>query len=162
MKSRRWVPILFGVAVFVVFAGIGGALFTYSWVRDHLDVQAATDSSATAAFDEIRQRYVGKPPLVEVSGNDTRSRVPPKDAPRASLSALHVLAWNPDDEHLARIDIPFWLIRLKESPIRFANYASGAVDFDVPITAADIERYGPGIVVDLHRPGRERALVWVD
>jgi hypothetical protein len=31
----------------------------------------------------------------------------------------------------------------------------------ISLTAADLERYGPGIVVDVGRGG-ERALLWVD
>jgi hypothetical protein len=30
------------------------------------------------------------------------------------------------------------------------------------LTVADVERYGPGIVVDFRQPGRLHTLVWVE
>ena len=161
MKPRRWAPILFGVAVFVVFVILGAGIFGVSWVRDHLDITSATEMDADAAFNEVRQRYRDKPPLVEYSGASTRTNSPAADAPRTTLNTLHVLAFDEDEGRLARFDLPFWFLRLKDTPIRFGTYASGLDELRISLTAADLERYGPGIVIDLSR-GDERALLWVD
>jgi hypothetical protein len=72
-----------------------------------------------------------------------------------------VLAWDPEDEELVRFELPFWLIRLKESPIRFGTFATGLDELRISMTAADIERYGPGIIIDITRDGKD-VLVWVD
>jgi hypothetical protein len=55
MKARRWAPILFGVAVFVVFVILGAAVFGISWVRDHLDITASSETDADAAFNKVRR-----------------------------------------------------------------------------------------------------------
>lgn len=161
MKARRWAPILFGVAVFVVFVILGAAIFGISWVRDHLDITTTTASEADAAFNEVRQRFKDKPPLVEFSAAGPRTNRPADDAARTTLTTLHVLAFDADEDRLARFDLPFWFLRLKEGPIRFGTYATGVDELRISLTAADLERYGPGIVIDLSR-GDERALLWVD
>jgi hypothetical protein len=91
-----------------------------------------------------------------------RQNPPPTDAPRATLATLHVLAWDAREERLARFDIPFWLLRLKDSPIRFGTYASGLDELKISLTPEEIERYGPGIIVDISRDGRDRAVLWVE
>jgi hypothetical protein len=163
MKARRWAPIVFGVSVFLVFVGISAVVLGVAWFREHLNVEAASDTSAEAAFNEVRQRYAAKAPLLEMHGPSTARRsAPPEDAPRSNLKTLHVLAWDAEDEQLARFDIPFWFLRLKETPIRFGTYASGLDELKISLTASEIERYGPGIIVDISREGRDRALLWVE
>jgi hypothetical protein len=161
MKARRWAPILFGVAVFVVFVILGAAVFGISWVRDHLDITASSETDADAAFNEVRQRFRDKVPLLEISQSGTRTNRPPDETPRTTLNTLHVLAFDADEGQLVQFDLPFWLLRLKEGPIRFGTYASGLDELRISLTASDLERYGPGIVVDVGRGG-ERALLWVD
>jgi hypothetical protein len=163
MKPRRWAPIVFGVAVFIAFVAIGAVVFSVAWVRDHLDIETASAQGAETAFEEVRGRYRDKAPLLEMRGPTVaRRNTPSTDAPRTSLATLHVLAWDADEGKLARFDIPFWLFRLKESPIRFGAYAAGLNDLQVSLTASDIERYGPGIIVDITRSGRDGALLWVE
>lgn len=157
---RRWGPILFGVGVLLVFLAIGGILFSVSWMREHVVVEDAAASSADASFGEVRKRFADKAPLVEIRRSGTRRNVPPEDAPRTKLATLHVLAWDPEDEKMARVQLPFWLLRLKETPIQFGTYASGLDEIGVSLTAAEIERYGPGIVVDVEMSSGERALIW--
>jgi hypothetical protein len=159
---RRWGPILFGVGVLLFFLAIGGVLFGVSWMREHVVVEDAAASSADAHFEEVRKRFADKAPLVEIRRSGTRRNVPPEDAPRMRLATLHVLAWDPDDEKIARVQLPFWLLRLKETPIQFGSYASGLDEIGVTLTAAEIERYGPGIVVDVEMSRGERALIWAE
>jgi hypothetical protein len=49
MTARRWAPIVFGIAVFVV---LGLAVFGVSWVRDHLTIESTSAATAESAFDE--------------------------------------------------------------------------------------------------------------
>jgi hypothetical protein len=163
LKARRWAPIVFGVTVFVVFVGISAIVVSVAWFRDHLSIEAVSAASADSAFDDVRHRFGEKAPLLEMRGSSVASRnPPPAGAGRTSLSTLHVLAWDAREERLARFDIPFWFLRLKEGPIRFGTYASGLDDLKISLTADEIERYGPGIIVDISREGRDRALLWVE
>jgi hypothetical protein len=163
MKVRRWAPIVFGVSVFVVFIGISVVVLGVAWFRDHLEIQAASGASADSAFAEVRHRYLDKAPLLEMQGSSVARSNPPADSkPRTSLTTLHVLAWDAREGRLARFDIPFWFLRLKETPIRFGTYATGLDELKISLTAAEIERYGPGIIMDIEREGRDRALLWVE
>ena len=162
MKARRWAPIVFGVTVFVVFVGISLVVLGVAWAREHMHIENMPRTTVDAAFDDVRQRYQARPPLLELHGNTARSNPPAADAPRTSLSTMHVLAWDADDEKLARFEIPFWFLRLKETPIRFGTYATGLDELKISLTAAEIERYGPGIIADISRQGRDRALLWVE
>lgn len=163
MKARRWAPIVFGVTVFLVFVAICAVVVGVAWFRDHMSVEASTETDAGAAFEAVRQQYGGRAPLLELQGpSPPRSNPPPPDAPRTSLTTLHVLAWDARDGRLARFEIPVWVLRLKEGPIRFGTYASGLDELKISLTVADMERYGPGILVDISRDGRDRALLWAE
>ena len=81
MKARRWAPIIFGVAVFVVFVAISAAVFSVSWMREHLRVEAASGTSA----DGLRRSaptVCSKAPLLELRGSTVaRRNEPATDAP---------------------------------------------------------------------------------
>jgi hypothetical protein len=51
---------------------------------------------------------------------------------------------------------------MKEGPIRFGAYASGLDELKISLTIDEMERYGPGILLDMTRNGRDRALLWVE
>ena len=78
------------------------------------------------------------------------------------VGAYVVTGYDAREGRLARFDIPFWFLRLKESPIRFGTYATGLDELKISLTAAEIERYGLGIIMDIEREGRDRALLWVE
>ncbi|MCC7124272.1 MAG: hypothetical protein IT178_05450 [Acidobacteria bacterium] len=163
MKPRRWAPIVFGITVFVVFVGISVAVFGVVWVREHLQFEDMSPQRAEASFADIRQRHLKKAPLVEMRGSTmARRNEPDADAPRVRLSTIHMLAWDEDDQKLVQFELPFWILRLRSSQIRFGAYATGLDELGIALTADEIERYGPGIVIDVTREGRDRALVWVE
>ncbi len=163
--KRKWIPIAIGVAILLMFIGIGAVIFTVSYARDHLQITTMSEADARRAFDEVHAKFPGRA-LIEIQDGEPapfgdRSH---EAVSRVELTTLHVLAWDPDDDHLARVEIPFWLLRLKSGPIGFSSYAAGLRSDRVRLTVEDIERHGPGIVVDVSDPRRNRgrALVWAD
>ena len=162
-KKRGWLPILVGVAILLAFLAIGAVIVGVSWMREHLEVASSSEASAAGAFDEIRGRFPGRAPLIEMRDGRPAARVEsPAGSPAASLNALHLLAWNPRDQRLARFEMPFWLLRLKSTPIQFGTYVSGLDETGVRLRPEDIERYGPGVILDMTLGGGERVLVWAD
>jgi hypothetical protein len=160
-KRRNWILIIFGVLVLVVFVGIGAVIAVAAWFQQNLEVvQNTSEHDAETAFVEVRQKFNTRAPLLEIKNGRPAyaSGRPPASAPTTSLSTLHVLAWDPDDEELARVAVPFWLLRLKSDPIEFSGY--GRLDDGVDLRAEDIERYGPGIILDTKTPGGGRVLLW--
>jgi hypothetical protein len=164
-KKRRWVVIAFGVAVLLVFVGIGVIVGVTVWFQQNMQVQGSTDRDAQTEFEAVRKKFGGREPLLEL-----RSGVPQYTAAavtarasageRAQLDRLHVLVWDPEEEKLSRISLPFWLLRMKSDPIRIGSYASGLDDGGVDLRPEDIEKYGPGVILDTALEHGHRVLLW--
>lgn len=165
--KRKWIPIAIGVVVLLFFIAVGAVIFAVSYAREHLQISTTSETDAMRAFDDVRAKFPGRP-LIEVKDGEPASvgDRSSEAASKAELTTLHVLAWDPDEDHLVRVEVPFWLLRMKSGPISFSNYANGLRNDRVRLTVEDIERHGPGIVVDVsdmgRGPGRGRALVWAD
>jgi hypothetical protein len=161
-KRRNWLLVLFGVGVLVVFVGIGAVIVVAAWFQQNLQVQQSSGTDAQTAFDDVRQRFGTRGPLLELRNGRPAYVAGKPDAsrPRTELTSLHVIAWDPDDEKLTRVAVPFWLLRLKATPIEFSSYASGFDDNGVNLRAEDIERYGAGVILDATTPSGERVLLW--
>jgi hypothetical protein len=159
---RRWVIVLFGAAVLVIFVGIGVIIAVTAWFQQNLQVEQLTEGAALEEFDGIRKRFGARQPLLEI--HDRRPRYtaarnqPP--AQTAPLETLHVLVWDPDDSRLSRFSIPFWLLRMKSEPIQFGAYSTGMDDEGVDLRPEDIEKYGAGVILDTTTRSGERVLLW--
>jgi hypothetical protein len=162
-KRRNWLWIIFGVCIVLVFIGIGAVIATTAWVQQNLTVTETTESTAQEEFDTVRARYSNRPPLLELRNGRpayTGGAAPASPGTAATLEHLHVLVWDPDEGKLASFAIPFWLLRLKSGPIQFSSYASGMDDEGVHLSPEDIEKHGPGIILDTTSPKGERVLLW--
>jgi len=164
MKIPRWAQVLIGVGIVVVFLGIGAIIAVTAYFSENIAVADSTASEAEDEFEKVRQRFKGKPPLVEMKDGEAVATSPAADpaAPRQPLHTLHVLAWDSDEEKLANVSIPWWVLRLKSGPIRFSTYASGLDDDGVRLRPEDIERHGPGIILELTGRRGERVLLWAE
>lgn len=161
-KTRRWLPIVAGIAVLLAFIGIGAMVVSVSWLQDNAevtrDVSAAT---AEAAFSAEARTFPDPRPVVEF-GADRRPRMTGGIADRSnpgSVTMLHVLAWDAGEGTLARVALPMWFIRLKSGPIEFGAYAGGIDDLGVRLDVSDIDRYGPGVLFDYASPSGDRVLL---
>ena len=163
-KPRRWVVVVFGVFIVVVFVGIGAIIGITAWFQQNLEVKTLTTTEAESEFEAVRQRFPGRAPLLEMRNGRPAYSVAPASLPQSTtkLSTLHVLAFEPDKRHLARVSLPFWLLRMKSDPIRFGSYASGFDDEGVDLRPAEVEKYGPGIIIDTVSPNGGRVLLWAE
>lgn len=158
---RTWVKAtLAGVGVlavgFAVLAGTGAY-----YVLRNLDTRSVSEAEIGSDFQAIRTRFGARPPLIEVADPqkaDIRIQRPAEPDGRP-VSTLHVLTWEAEDRSVFRTEVPLWLMRFSS-----ANVLShlGIAPERFRLTVQDIERYGPGVVVDFNRPGKSRVLVWVD
>ena len=149
-----------GVLVFLCIVGlsVGAWFFASVFERDTVD-----EPAATASFDDVRRRFAGAEPVFGIVGDERAEirREPPSAAPEKPLERLQVMAWDPDDDGLARVTVPFWILRLKTGPLEI----SGKVMIDhhhVDMTVEQIERYGPTLLVDHAGRGGDRLLVWTE
>ena len=161
-RRRRWVLIAFGAAVLIVFIGIGVMIAVAAWFQQNMQVDARSGDQAEAEFAEISRQFGSRQPLLEVQDGRpvfTSEHDKPAADPNAKIETLHLLAWNPRDGRLARFSFPFWIVRMKSAPFRFSAYASG-LDDRIDLRPADIDKYGPGIILDTHTPKGERVMIW--
>jgi uncharacterized membrane protein len=161
-KKRGWVPIVVGVLLLCVVVGIGALALTVSWFRQNMTIASSTEDAATEQFEDVRRRYPGQQPLIRlVDGRpqfaaDRASQQPAQ----ARLSSIHVLAYDRDEGNTVSFSLPFWLLRLKSGPIRISAYQQGWNDRGVSFQVEDIEKHGPGIIVDVVEPEQGRVLIW--
>jgi hypothetical protein len=126
------------------------------------EAQAATEPTAVRSFDEVRQRFKEGPILDIVDRHTARVRRPAPAAPAAvRLQHLQIMAWDPDDERMVHVTLPFWLLRMKAGPIDFAAHVRIS-EGPARITVEELERYGPALLIDHEERGRDRLLIWTE
>jgi hypothetical protein len=167
MEKSKGLWVAFGACGFLVFAGavfIGIVVFA---VVRHLDVRPVTEASAEQEYSRLRDRFEGRPPLIEID-KDNPSNIRVHRAAEVQtlreLTALHVFGWNPRDGKVVRLDMPMWLLRLNP---RFGSahwrWSGEGLDWDnINVTVEDLERHGPGLVFDFEGRRGERLLVWTE
>lgn len=161
-KKYTWVWILVGVFVFFIVLFVGGVVGAVMFFRQSFDVtENVSASSASTEFDAVYRQFPNQQPLIQIV--DGRPQVI-DDGGKSSgkpISTIRVLAFEDDEEHLARFSLPFWLVRMKSGPIRLSAYQQGWDDRGVSFRIEDIERHGPGIIADVKR-SEGRMLIWAE
>jgi hypothetical protein len=158
---RTWVKVsLAGVSVVVLGVLVLGGTAAFHIFRN-LERRSANEADAVRAIEAVRERFPGRPPLVEIinpqAGDIRLNRLVHPEGRRPTT--IHVLTWNTDDGELLRTKAPLWLMRFSS-----LNVLSqlGIAPEKFRLTLQDVQRYGPGIVADYRRPGRNLVLIWVE
>lgn len=126
-------------------------------------IEQADAPEALRRFASIRASTGGRAPLLALDeqGRVTR-RVDPPSGGRRRPTRLGVLAYRATDQRLVSVDIPFWFFKLKGPAAQFAVRGTG-LDFErLQITADDLERHGPAVVIDHAAASGDRLLVWTE
>jgi hypothetical protein len=175
-KTPTWVWVLLGIVGFFVLAGIGLVAGGVLMVRSHVHSELAEKQTADQEFARQRARFAGQQALVELrkAGNDDDRMVvhhPPESAARRTdLQTIRVLVYDNQQGRLIHIDIPLWIMRMMPTANRGTRgrqmrLRGNGVDFDFnngDLTLEDIERHGPGLVVDGVDSRGAQVLVWAE
>jgi hypothetical protein len=173
-KTPTWVWVVLGivglfVVVFVVL--VGGGIYMF---RQHVQTEAASTQDVQQEFEQARKRFAGQQPLVEIRETDTEKRQvvvhkPPETAERpTTLQSIRVLAFDPHEGRLVRVDVPVWLARMMMSDRggsgrRRIAINGDNIEFDAgDLTFEDVERNGPGLIVDVGDGRGSQVLVWAE
>jgi len=159
MANRKaWLSILIALFVIAGLAAVGVVVGSAYWISRHVSTQAASVDSAEAEFRQERLRFAGQQPLVEIRGdrdNPTVHKITDAAGPEhPQLQTLHARVFTPESGKITRVDIPFWLLRFG-SGVRFMDN-TGAV------TLQDLERHGPGLIVNGQDDDGQLILVWIE
>jgi hypothetical protein len=70
------------------------------------------------------------------------------------MQTLHARFYDPEAGELTRADVPFWLIRAANSLTFLPEMGS--------LTLEEIEKHGPGLLVNGSGETGEQILIWID
>ena len=160
-KVKPWVWVVVGIVVCGILGVIAMAAAGLWFVKSHVDIRTTTAAAATEDFQAIRQRYPAQKPLIELDerGHFLRANA---DRPAGTQrpQTLHIMAFDPDDGKVVRMELPFWILRLKSGGARFDIGRSNVDLARMRITVEDLERYGPILILDQKETDGSRVLVW--
>lgn len=144
-KRSTIVLVVVGVAVCAVVLVAGGLFWFFT---SALDLSPADEATAEASFQELRDRFRGVTPIFAMGpSGPVLNRKPPPKPVAGQLRSLQMLGWDRNDEELARVTIPFWMIRMKPGDINVSsNDRNGSVRLS--LDADDLEGYGPTLLLD--------------
>ena len=166
-SRKTWISVLIAAVIIVgvlAVAAIGGTAF---FIYRHVNTQFTPSENAEQQFAEARARFTGQKPLIEMRQDDEpvlHREVIPASLPEAKLETLRVLAYDTHARKLVRVSIPFWLLRL--APTKHVSFLNDSgIDFDsdrVRLTLEDLERRGPGLILDQADRRGSHVLVWTE
>lgn len=174
-KTPTWVWVVFGLLGFlalIFIAVVGGGIFMF---RQHVHTDAVPKQAAQEEFDRQRNRFAGQRALVQVTkvadhdSNVVVHRPPESAKRRADLQAIRALTYDERNGRLVTVDVPVWLARWAlsnrggSSGHRRMTFGDGTVEFESgDLTFDDIERNGPGLILDATDAGGAQVLVWAE
>ena len=166
-KSRQgciWIGLGVAILVCVVGGGLLGGLAWAAYQSFSFKADFIPPDAAEREFEQARAKFAGQHPLIEV-GEDGAARVVPRTAPggSADVASIHVLVYSPTSgsSHASRSRSGWCASRRRAARIRFDNNDVKELH-GVRITIGDIERAGPGLLLDHQRDDGSRVLIWSD
>ena len=166
-NRKTWISVLIASVIIVgilAAAAIGGTAF---FIYRHVNTEFTKTENADQQFKEARARFAGQQPLIEFDRGDEprlHREVIPASPSTVRLDTLRVLVYDTRARKLVNVSIPFWLLRLAPSN-HFSFLNDNGVDFDsdrMHVTLEDIERRGPGLILDQTDRRGSLVLVWTE
>jgi hypothetical protein len=166
MAVKKWVPIVAGIVIFVVIVGLGlvaGAVYLFT---RQVGVQTMPSAAAGGEeFEKLRSALTGQTAFIELPSEDGEGEaVVHRELatnPTGRVSVLHVRVWVPRERKLVRVDLPMWTLRLMGSkPMSIETGGGPFGRVPLRVTAEDIDRRGPGLIIDHSGRRGEKLLVW--
>jgi nitrate reductase NapE component len=166
---KTWISVLIASIIIVgilAIAAVGGTAYFF---HRHINATFTPPENADTEFAQARARFAGQRALIEIRKDDEpilhRELVPEQGAAGTNLASLRVLAYDTRGRKLVRISIPFWLLRLAPTGKKVSFLKDNGIDFDsdrVHLTLEDLERRGPGLVLDQADRRGSQVLVWTE
>ena len=165
-SRRTWVSVMIASVIIVgvlAVAAIGGTAF---FIYRHVNTAFTPSGNAQRQFVDARARFGGQQPLIEMRRGDEpvlhRAVITASQPER--IETLRVLAYDERAGKLVNVSIPMWLLRMFPSK-RMSFLSDNGIDFDsdrVHVTLEDIERRGPGLILDQADRRGSQVLVWTE
>jgi hypothetical protein len=161
-RRRTWLYIVGGVVVVGIVFVLAAATAGFLLFRSNVQTMTVGPAAAEAEFERTLAPFANEQPLLGRRGEEPRADLRRRE--RRPIDQLHVMAYDPTDERLVNITVPGWLLRLAphgESSIKIDGTDVLESAGGRRITIEDLERHGPGLVLDQHGyKGTGRVVVW--
>lgn len=163
-KPRTWLFIALGVVALLiggVLALVGAGAWFFS---RHVQIQETTTASATETFEDLRRRFEGQAPLIDVDA-EGRATVAELDRRRASYNGplpetLRLAVWDKREQRVVRLSFPMWMLRFQRDEALKLDVDGVTLD-SLGVTIEDLRLAGPALVLD-RDDGRNRVLMWTE
>jgi hypothetical protein len=164
MASRKtWVWVFVGLTVAAVAGLVAVAAAGVYFVTRHISTEETTGAEAIRAFDTVRVTFKGERPLYELDAAEQPRVTRPLQSLPTSTDAprhLRILAWDPDEQRLIRVALPFWMLRVGKQTLHISPQ-DAALDLSrLGLDIAELERIGPALVYDMRHEDGARVLLW--
>jgi hypothetical protein len=163
-KKTPWGLIILGIAIFVVLIGVSLVAVAGYFVYQQFAFQSqpANEWTARQKFEAVAKRFEGQQPLLVIEDGEPVINRHTRTRSSKPIEALHVMVWDSADERVITLNIPFWLIRMTDGrPIRLSAGDRETVSTpELHISADELMRYGPGLILLHTDAGGERVIVW--
>ena len=161
--KRTWISILIATVIIIgvlAIAVVGGTAYFF---YNHISARITPQASADQTFAQTRARFAGQQPLIELSRDDDPVVHHPSGT-RREVHALHALVYDERSGKLTHVDVPGWLLQFMSAGgrLRIANMEGFGDDETAKLTLEDLERHGPGLVMDVQRHRGSQLLVWTE
>ncbi len=165
--KRTWISVVIAIVIIVGIMAVTVVGGTFYFFTRHIHTQMTPSARRGAEeFAEARGRFAGQPPPIELRhGHEPvlhRDLIPPSGS-AAKLDTLRVLAYDTHGGKMVHVSVPFWLLRL--APSKNFSLMNNGVDFDsdrVHLSVEDLERRGPGLILDQTDRRDTHVLVWTE
>ena len=161
MALKTWTGVLialvgFGVLALVTLLGLGGYAFvTHVNIEGNPSVEQVRQS-----FERARNTLPVRAPLLTLDADGSGEiQVATVGHGDTVPETLHVMAWDAGNGRILTFHLPFWLLRFADDGRVELDDARGDL-FAIELTVDDLERHGPGLILDHEGHGRERVLIW--
>lgn len=166
-NKKTWISVLIASVIVVGILAVSAVGGTAYFIYRHVHTQFTPVENAEQQFAAARARFAGQKPLLELKRGDEpvlHRELIPKDMPATKLDTLRVLAYDTRARKLVNVSIPMWLLRLAPSN-KFSFMQDNGIDFDTDrmhITLEDLERRGPGLLLDQADRRGSQVLIWAE
>ncbi len=163
-KKKRWILTFLLIFGTIAILGLTTSAFMF---RGWSDLTTVTQDEADRKFLATKSRIGGRPSLIHIGDGRVQMRQELLGPQPSEIRSLSVLVWEKSKSKLLRTDFPFWFVRLKmNDTVNLGTITSALVkDWDnlnLKISVEELERFGPGVVLDHRMKNESRILLWTE
>lgn len=164
-SKQTWIAIAVAVVAILILMGLALAGGSAYFVARHVHAQFVSTERADEQLAQARARFAGQTPLIEIA--DDGEPVVHRSAEstgRPPVQVLHAMIYSAESGKLLTINLPMWVLRMMPAHNRF-TFINDDIDFDshrARLTLEDIDRRGPGLILDGQARDGARILIWAE